>query len=117
VVTKKKDDVNLKGILNSLEETTEETSKNTKDSMNNDSKGSTNNSTLDDIKNNTKIPNKFLLKKKVDDKKDKKAFNVYMYPDLIKKLDKISQKSGWSRNEIVNMMCEYCSDNVELIEE
>lgn len=61
--------------------------------------------------------NTFLLKKKVDDKKGKKAFNVYMEPDILKELDRVSKKSGWSRNELVNKMIQYCLTNVEIVEE
>lgn len=58
----------------------------------------------------------FVLKKKVDDKKGKKVFNVYMKPELLKELDRASKRSGWSRNELVNKMIEYCIDNLKIEE-
>jgi len=58
--------------------------------------------------------NMFVLKKKQDDKKDKKVFNVYMMPEKLKELDKACKKSGYSRNEMVNIMIEYCLDNMKL---
>lgn len=58
--------------------------------------------------------NIFVLPKKVDDKRGKKAFNVYMDPDMLKELDKISKRSGWSRNEVINKMCEYCIKNIKI---
>ncbi|AKN34260.1 hypothetical protein Ccar_25885 (plasmid) [Clostridium carboxidivorans P7] len=103
--------VNLKGILNTLEETVEETVQSTI----NDTNSKTNIDTNINIDTSNDTNNKFTLKKKLDDKKEKKAFNVYMNPDLIKELDKISKKSGYSRNELINLMCEYCVKNLELI--
>jgi hypothetical protein len=131
VATKKNTNsaVNLKGILNTLEDTTEETNIKTDidTNANTDTKINTNttedsNTNIDITENtNTNITNdtikKFTLKKKLDDKKEKKAFNVYMQPELIKELDKLSKKSGYSRNELINLMCEYCVKNLELIEQ
>ncbi|MCB2313772.1 CopG family transcriptional regulator [Clostridium tagluense] len=58
----------------------------------------------------------FVLKKKIDDKKGKKVFNVYMESDKLKELDKACKKSGYSRNELVNVMVEYCINNLKLEE-
>ena len=62
------------------------------------------------------IDTTFVLKKKTDDKKGKKVFNVYMESDKLKELDKACKKSGYSRNELVNVMIEYCIDNLKLEE-
>ncbi|NNU76550.1 CopG family transcriptional regulator [Clostridium estertheticum] len=62
------------------------------------------------------IDTTFVLKKKTDDKKGKKVFNVYMEPDKLKELDKTCKKSGYSRNELVNVMIEYCLNNLKLEE-
>jgi hypothetical protein len=56
----------------------------------------------------------FVLKKKIDDKKGKKVFNVYMESDKLKELDKACKKSGYSRNELVNVMVDYCINNLKL---
>lgn len=65
---------------------------------------------------NDNIDTAFVLKKKADDKKGKKVFNVYMDPDKLKELDKACKKSGYSRNELVNVMVEYCINNLKLEE-
>lgn len=127
--------VDLKGILNTLEETTGDTTKEANINPNADTNINTNNdtnvNTTEDTNSSNSIKNqaksyindstigdttKFILNKKVDDKKGKKAFNVYMQPDLIKELDKISKKSGYSRNELINLMCKYCVNNLEITE-
>lgn len=121
MVTKKKDDVNLKGILNSLEETTEEskekTNVNTDQNTINNTNSSITDNTVNEVKNNTKTNQKFVLRKKSNDKKDKKAFNVYMEDNLVKNLDKICKKTGHTRNELINIMCEYCVENLEIVED
>ncbi len=63
---------------------------------------------------NDSIATAFVLKKKADDKKGKKTFNVYMDADRLKELDKACKKSGYSRNELVNAMVEHCINNLKL---
>lgn len=58
----------------------------------------------------------FKLSKKVDEKIIKKNFPVYMNVSLQKDLDKICKKAGYSRNELINLMCEYCVQNLELLD-
>lgn len=60
--------------------------------------------------------NKFQLTRKKDDKVNKKIFNVYMDMDLANRLEKVSKKSKYSRNELINMMCTYCLDNLDFKE-
>lgn len=67
-----------------------------------------------DAADNNEESSSFILKKKVDDKKGKKVFNVYMQPEKLKELDKISKRTGWSRNEVVNKMIDYCIDNLKI---
>lgn len=69
-------------------------------------------------KDNTNINNplKFQLSKKKDDKTNKKVFNVYMENNLVKELDKLVKKSGYSRNELINLMCQWCINNLEFKE-
>ena len=57
--------------------------------------------------------NKFKLSKKVEDKTAKKVFNVYMEDDLLKKVDTLSKRAGYSRNELINIMVQWCTDNLE----
>jgi len=38
-----------------------------------------------------------------------------MSKDLVEKLDSISTKTSRSRNEIINEMCDFCADNIEII--
>lgn len=58
----------------------------------------------------------FTIAKKLEDKKGKKAFNVYMDPNLVKELDKVSKRTGWSRNELINKMCDFCIKNIKIKE-
>lgn len=58
----------------------------------------------------------FTISKKLDDKKSKKIFNVYMEPNLVKELDKVSKRTGWSRNELINKMCDFCIKNINIEE-
>lgn len=57
--------------------------------------------------------NKFILKKKATDKVNKKSFPVYLQAEKLKELDRICKMSGYSRNELVNLMLDYCIDNLE----
>jgi hypothetical protein len=71
----------------------------------------------DDIKQqDNHITKTFKLGKKVDEKIVKKNFPVYMNVTLQKELDKICRKTGYSRNELINLMCEYCVQNLELLD-
>lgn len=71
----------------------------------------------EDIKYNANTESKFHLAKKKIDKTNKKTFPVYMENDLLKKLTAISKKSGYSRNELINIMCNWCADNLDFTEE
>ncbi|ACT33585.1 CopG family transcriptional regulator [Clostridium botulinum] len=63
-------------------------------------------------KSNTNIKNEtFVLKKKEDEKSGKKAFNVYISEEKLRELDKMSKKSRYSRNELVNLMFDYCLEH------
>lgn len=59
---------------------------------------------------------KFVIKKKSEERVGKKAFNVYMSESMVKKLDRLGKKTGYSRNELINMMCEKCLDNIQIEE-
>ncbi|OAA86340.1 CopG family transcriptional regulator [Clostridium coskatii] len=78
---------------------------------------SDNKETVCNTDNHISTSNKFHLSKKKTDKTNKKAFNVYMENDLIKNLDKLGRKSGYSRNELINLMCSWCLSNLDFSEE
>lgn len=77
---------------------------------------STSNSNSNIKKQDNHITKAFKLRKKVDEKIIKKNFPVYMNASLQKELDKICKKTGYSRNELIALMCEYCVQNLELLD-
>jgi len=56
---------------------------------------------------------KFEIGKKKDDKSEKKSFPLYVDAPKQKELDKIVKKTGYSRNELINMMIDFCLDNIK----
>lgn len=58
----------------------------------------------------------FKIGKKQEDKSIKKSFPLYMDGALQKDLDKIVKKTGYSRNELINMMIKHCLENMEFVE-
>ncbi|MCY6372767.1 CopG family transcriptional regulator [Clostridium ganghwense] len=74
----------------------------------------------ENIKTNNEVTNNqpaFKIAKKQDEKTGKKAFNVYVHPDTLKNLDKLSKQTKKSRNEVVNEMIEFCLNSFEITEE
>lgn len=55
----------------------------------------------------------FKIGKKQEDKSIKKSFPLYVDGATQKELDKIVKKTGYSRNELINMMIKHCLDNIE----
>ncbi|ADZ22957.1 hypothetical protein BJV85_003840 [Clostridium acetobutylicum] len=55
----------------------------------------------------------FKISKKKDEKSIKKTFNLYMDENLVKELDQICKKTGYSRNELINKMCDFCVNNID----
>jgi hypothetical protein len=53
------------------------------------------------------IPTKTKIKTKT------KAFNVIMKESLANNIDVLAKEKGYSRNEIINIMCEYCLNNMK----
>lgn len=90
---------------------------NIKDNINNQETPKNESSEIKDFTPSNDTNSTFVLKKKVDDKKGKKVFNVYMDPELLKELDKLAKRTNWSRNELVNMMCQHCINNLKIDEE
>lgn len=55
----------------------------------------------------------FRIGKKKENKIEKKPFPLYVDGSVQKELDKIVKKTGYSRNELINMMISHCLDNLE----
>jgi hypothetical protein len=70
-----------------------------------------------DIKDDTKVEEietmKFEIGKKKDDKSEKKSFPLYVDAPKQKELDKVVKKTGYSRNELINMMIDFCLENIK----
>lgn len=62
------------------------------------------------------IKKTFKIGKKQEDKTDKVSFPVYMKKTKAKELDKVVKKTGYSRNELINMMLDFCLENIEFTE-
>lgn len=63
-----------------------------------------------------KISAPFKIGKKKETKVEKKPFPLYVYETTKKELDDIVKKTGYSRNELVNKMIDYCLDNIKFID-
>jgi metal-responsive CopG/Arc/MetJ family transcriptional regulator len=61
--------------------------------------------------------NVFKITKKKSEKDEKKSFPLYMDIPVLKELDKVAKKTGYSRNELINMMIQRCLNNLEITEE
>lgn len=55
----------------------------------------------------------FSIPTKTKTKITTKAFNVVMKESLANKLDILAKEKNYSRNEIINIMCEYCVNNMK----
>jgi len=66
-----------------------------------------------DIETENQEINKFKIGKKQEDKSIKKSFPLYVDGEVQKNLDKVVKKTGYSRNELINMMIKYCLENLE----
>jgi hypothetical protein len=70
-----------------------------------------------DTKDDTKVEEietmKFEIGKKKDDKSEKKSFPLYVDAPKQKELDKVVKKTGYSRNELINMMIDFCLENIK----
>ena len=63
-----------------------------------------------------KIPGEasFILEKKKKKKNTKKSFPLYMEEDKVNELDKLCNKTGYTRNELINMMIDYSLKNLQI---
>lgn len=59
---------------------------------------------------------KFRIGKKQEDKEDKAVFPLNTTNLKKKELDRICRKTKYSRNELINMMIDFCLDNIEFEE-
>ena len=59
-------------------------------------------------------PLKFKLANKKEDKRQRKSFPLYMENFKIKELDKVCNRTGYNRNELINLMIDFCLDNLDL---
>lgn len=55
----------------------------------------------------------FKIGKKKDDKSEKKAFPLYSDKTVHNELDKVVEITGYSKNELINMMIQHCLDTIE----
>jgi IS30 family transposase len=55
----------------------------------------------------------FKIPAKTKKKTETKAFNVVMKLSLVDKIDTIAKSKGYSRNQIINLMCDIFVDNME----
>ena len=56
----------------------------------------------------------FVLEKKKKKKNIKKSFPMYMDEERVNELDKICNKTGYTRNELINLMIDYALKNLEI---
>ncbi|HBJ2623532.1 TPA: CopG family transcriptional regulator [Clostridium botulinum] len=67
-----------------------------------------------ELNENTTIT--FKIGKKQEDKSVRKSFPLYVDGVVQKELDKIVKRTGYSRNELINMMIQHCLDTLEFID-
>ncbi|NOW87954.1 hypothetical protein B0H39_005985 [Clostridium beijerinckii] len=58
----------------------------------------------------------FKIGKKPDDKNERVQFPFYTEKSKQRELDRVSKKTGYSRNELINMMIDFCLENIEFTE-
>lgn len=75
-----------------------------------------NNQINDNIESKDQGTKTFKIGKKQEDKSVKKSFPLYVDGATQKELDKIVKKTGYSRNELINMMIKHCLENIEFTE-
>lgn len=56
----------------------------------------------------------FVIEKKKKKKNIKKTFPMYMDEDRVNEIDRICNRTGHTRNELINMMVEYALKNLEI---
>lgn len=56
----------------------------------------------------------FVLEKKKKKKNTKKSFPLYMEEEKVNELDKLCNKTGYTRNELINLMIDYSLKNLQI---
>lgn len=56
----------------------------------------------------------FILEKKKKKKNTKKSFPLYMDENKVNELDKICNKTGYTRNELINLMIDFGLKNLQI---
>lgn len=56
----------------------------------------------------------FILEKKKKKKNTKKSFPLYMDESKVNELDKICNKTGYTRNELINLMIDFGLRNLQI---
>lgn len=56
----------------------------------------------------------FIIEKKQKHKINKKTFPIYMNEDMVNELDKICNKTGYTRNELINMIVSQALKNMQI---
>jgi len=64
-----------------------------------------------DIKQDDSL--KFSIPVKTKTKADTQAFNIVMKRSLVKTIDKLSHKKGYSRTQMISLLCEMILNNME----
>ncbi len=68
----------------------------------------------DNTTNDTEqVVSKFVIGKKREVKDKKVSFPIYMMESKKDKIDKIAKKTNYNRNELINMMIDFCIENIE----
>jgi hypothetical protein len=77
---------------------------------------SSDNTTIEDNKADSEIIHEdtIILNKKTVERKNIRKFTTYMDKELQQKLDKVAKISGYSRNELLNIIVEYYVNNVKV---
>ena len=70
-----------------------------------------------EAENKEQVVKKFKIGKKKENKIEKKPFPLYVDAQKLKELDKIVKKTNYSRNELINLMIDFCLENIEFVEQ
>lgn len=64
--------------------------------------------------NNVRGTGIFTIKKKKEDKNENGKFIVYIATKKLEELDKLAKRTGYSRNELVNNIIDFCLENYKI---
>ena len=69
---------------------------------------------IEDVDEQETSDSPFVLEKKKKKKNTKKSFPLYMEEDKVNELDKLCNKTGHTRNELINLMIDYSLKNLKI---